>query len=142
MKTVLQRKNRPRGLTLLESMLMLTVLAVIAVATGVGLQAASKVPSANDKILIIDAELNSEMDYWKAWSFASTAPWPTTFPYTKNDNVTLTINGKATSLARSLTISRWDPNDITNNSSPQNDFVKVVITIDGQSITFYMSALL
>jgi hypothetical protein len=135
-------KMKRRGLSLLESMMMLTVLAVIGVATGVGLQAASKVPPANDRILIIDAQLNSDMDYWHAYAFSSSSPWPSTLPYTKNDTVPLIIGGKTVSLSRTTTISKWDPNDLTNNASPQNDFVKVVVTIDGQSITFYMSALL
>lgn len=134
--------KRNRGLTLIESMLVLTVLAVIGVATGVGLQAAARVPPANDRILIIDAELNSEMDYWKSWAFvtATGTQWPSSIPYTKSDNVSLIIGGKSVSLSRSVAISKWDPNNIASNSSPKDDFVKVVITIDAQSVTFYLTS--
>lgn len=136
-----QLTKRNRGLTLIESLLMLFVLSIIGLATGVGLQAATRVPPANDRMLVVDAKLNSDMDYWLSLAWQSTKPaaWPTTFPYTRNDTVSLQIGGKAVTLNRTTTIHQWDPTNISGNTSPKTDFFRVVVTIDQQSLTFYVS---
>ena len=131
-------RRQLRGFTLIETMLMLVVLSIVGVAVGVGLQAAVRVPPANDRALAVMAELNSEMDYWRAVSFGS-APWPAAYPYSKNDTVTLSYGGRQATVNRSVTIKLWDPNNLTSNATPQNDFVQVQITIDGKTLTFYLT---
>lgn len=129
-------RSRYRALTLIEVMLLLTVLSVVAVGVGVGLQSASQVPRANSRMLGIQAELNSEADYWRAVGWGA-APWPSTLPSSKTDTVAVKIGGQTLTLNRTLSIQIWDPNNLATNSSPKTDFARVQITIDGQVVTYF-----
>ena len=118
---------------------MLAVLSFIGLAAGIGLQAAARVPPANDRALIVSAALNSDLDYWRAVAFNG-SPWPSTFPYSSSDTVTLTIGGKSVIVNRTTTIRKWDPNNLASGASPQDDFFQIQITIDNQSLTFYLAS--
>lgn len=133
-----RRAASARGLTLVEAVLLLTIISVAAVAAGVGLQAASDTPLRSDRTGAISAELTSEMESWRAVAWGG-SPWPASLPSTVNDTVTLHIAGRSITCNRTTAMQRWDPNAITSNSSPQSDFVRIQITINGQVLTAYLT---
>ena len=134
----MRQAHRHSGLTLLEAMVVMVVLSVVAVGVAVGLQSLVRVPVANDRVLAISTELNSEVENWRAVSWG-VSPWPSTLPYNATDTVNITIGGRAMTYNRTVSIQTWDPNNPTSNLSPQSDFARVQITIDAQTATFFLS---
>ena len=133
-----KRKNL-RALTLIETILMLVILSIVGVAAGVGLQAAARVPAANDRALAVQAELNSEMDYWRAVSFGP-APWPAAYPYSKTDTVTLSYGGRTAAVSRTVTIKLWDPNSVATNATAGKIYSGSDIKADEKMITHFYGA--
>jgi len=119
-------------------MMLLVIMSIVAVAAAVGLQSATRVPENTDRTLAISSELNSEMEYWRSLAFGS-SPWPSSLPYSATDTVTLGIGGQSLTYNRTTSIQKWDPSNLAVNTTPQPDFVQVQITINGQSLTCYMS---
>jgi hypothetical protein len=132
------RPRPERGLTLIEALVLMVVVSVVAVGVGVGLQSSARMPEATDRALGISAELNSEMENWRVHAFGG-SPWPTSLPYNYSDNVTLSIGGQSLTFPRSVSIQKWDPNNMTTNASPQADFAQVKITINGQVAVSYLT---
>ena len=130
-------KNAP-GLTLIESMMLLTILSIVGVGVAVGLQSLSNVPQATDRTAAISTELTSEMDYLRAVAWGG-SPWPAALPSNVTDTVTLNIGGKSLTYNRITNIQNWDPNNIASNAGPQSDFVRIQITINGQVLTAYLT---
>jgi type II secretory pathway pseudopilin PulG len=141
MKRFQQASWARRGLTLLESMLLLTVLSIVGIGVGVGLQSSVDIAEADDQTLAISLELVSEMESWRAVVFGN-APWPATLPYNVTDTVTITVGGQSHTYSRTTSIKLYDPNNIATNANPQPDFAQVKITINSQSLTGYMCGLL
>jgi len=48
------------------------------------------------------------------------------------------LGGKSRSLSRTTTIKKWDPTNLSTNATPQDNFVQIKITIDNQTLTFYV----
>jgi type II secretory pathway pseudopilin PulG len=63
------------GLTLIEALLLLTIVSVVAVAAGVGLQAVAKVPAATDSIMAVNSLVVNVMEQTRANLIRN---WPTT----------------------------------------------------------------
>src|SRR4051812_2134780 len=61
-----RQPSHPYGLTLVEAMLLLTIVSIIAVAAGVGLQAVVKVPAKTDETMAVNNMLVSVMEQTKA----------------------------------------------------------------------------
>jgi type II secretory pathway pseudopilin PulG len=121
------RSGRSGGFTLLEALLMLTILSVIAVAAGVGLQSGARIPEASDNMLAIDRQLSSALEearYTAINSWASLASATTT----------VTING--TSYSQVLTVTAQNAPD---GSGATTDWVQVTVTINGRSMTTFFS---
>ena len=135
--TARARRQVP-AFTLIEALILLVVLSIVAVGAAVGLQSTVKVPAQTDRVLAVSAELTSEIENWRALAFAN-APWPAVLPYSVNDTVTLSIGGRQVGCSRTTNIQKWDPNNLGSNTSPQNDFVRVQVVIDGQSLECYLS---
>jgi type II secretory pathway pseudopilin PulG len=55
-------QKHPRGLTLIEAMLLLVIVSIVAVAAGVGMQAVAKVPAATDETMSINSTLVNVME--------------------------------------------------------------------------------
>lgn len=127
-----------RGLTLIEATLMIVVVSIVCVGVAAGLQSISAAPEINDRAQAISAELNSELDNWRAVAFTGST-WPS-LPYTSTGTVALSIGGQNLTYTRTTTIKKWDPNNIASNASPQTDFVQVNITINSQSVTAYITS--
>jgi type II secretory pathway pseudopilin PulG len=128
----------PRGLTLLECMILLTILSIVGLGVGLALQASSNVPVATDRAGAISTELASEMDYWRALAWGG-PPWPTTLPSNVADTVTMSVGGRSFTYNRTTNIQNWDPTNIAGNASPQSDFVRIQLTINGQVLTAYLA---
>lgn len=129
-----------RGVTLLEAILLITILSIVGLGVGIGLQSSARVADVNDQALVLSTELMSEMETWAALAWTSNTAWPTVFPYTPAaDTVTLKIGGQNVTYARSVNIKNWDPNNLISNTSPKADFVRVQITINGQKLERYFA---
>ena len=128
-----------RGLTLIEAMVVMVILSIVGVAVAVGLQSVSRIPTNNDRMLSVYAEIASEIDTWRANAFGP-SPWPASLPYSVSDTVTISIGGQSKTFTRTTSIQTWTPASFTTNSSPQPDFVRILITIDGQTGTLFLSS--
>ena len=62
----MRRRKTMRGLTLIEGMLLLTIISIVAVAAGVGLQAVAKVPGITDGIMAVNGVAVSVMEQTRA----------------------------------------------------------------------------
>ena len=130
--------HRSRAFTLIEVMFLMVILSIVAIAAAVGLQSSARLPEATDRVLAVSSELNSEIDSWRSVAFGS-SPWPASLPYSLTDTVTLNIGGQAVTCNRTTSIQNWDPTNISTNSSPQSDFVRVQVTINGQTLTCFLN---
>ncbi|GEM_PF-6248755 len=128
---------RHSAFTLIEAVVMMVIVSLVAVAVGVGLQSTARMPEATDRSLAVWAELNSELDNWHAAAW-SVSPWPGALPYNPTpDTVTIKVGGQNIVCSRTITVQNWDPNNLTSNASPQSDFARVQITINGQTGSFF-----
>jgi type II secretory pathway pseudopilin PulG len=124
------RTQRPRGLTLIEAMLLLVIMSIIAVSAGIGLQAVAKVPAKTDEMMAINNALVSTLEQWKAN--------PTTTIPTAPD--TVTINGKT--YTRVITVEYADPTSGTDPatfSTTKTDYYRISVTINGQTMRCYVT---
>jgi len=128
----------PRGFTLIESLVIIVILSIVGVGVGVGLQSSTKLPEATDRALALSAELNSELEAWKAVAWTSST-WPTILPYSKNDTVTINVDSQAITYPRTISIAKWDPNNLSTNTSPQTNFVQVSVTVNGETLLCYLT---
>jgi Tfp pilus assembly protein PilV len=128
-----------RGLSLIEATVMMVVLSIVSVGVGVGLQSATRAPEGSDRFAAVSAELTSEMENWRAVAWGA-SPWPATFPYTASGTVTLRIAGQNVTYNRTTSISYWDPNNLSGDTAPKTDFVRIQITIGSQSSTTYLTS--
>ncbi len=62
----MSRCKNPRGLTLLEAMILMVILSIVAVAAGVGIQAVAKVPAQADNTLAVNDVVVSVMEQTRA----------------------------------------------------------------------------
>ncbi|MGN6368983.1 MAG: PulJ/GspJ family protein [Phycisphaerae bacterium] len=132
------KPTAPRGFTLIEAMILLVVVSIVAVGAAVGLQSTVKVPDQTERFLVISSELTSEMETWRSVAFGD-PPWPSSLPYSASDTVTLSVGGGSITCNRTVNIRKWDPDHLSTNTTPQDDFVRVQISIDGQSLDCYFS---
>jgi len=134
----MRQRRHIRAFSLIEAMAILVILSIVGVGMGIGLQSASRVPAANERIIAISTELCSEADYWRDLAYGA-SPWPATLPYSLTDTVSINVRGQTLSLSRTVSIQNWDPNNLSGNASPKSDFARVQITVDGQSVAFYVT---
>lgn len=125
MGTVMGSRRKTAGFSLLEAVILVTIMSIVAVAAGVGLQSIVRIPKAADNVLAINRQLASDMEQLKAGGWAGLTVGVT------NNNVT--ING--TSYARTITIAQANP----DGSGNKTDFEQVTVTIGNQSVSTYVT---
>jgi hypothetical protein len=124
---------------LIESILLTLILGIVGVGVGTGMQSAFDFPEATERAVAISTELKSEGENWRAVAFGA-SPWPSSLPYNSTDTVTLSIAGQSTTYSRTTSIQNWDPNNLVSNASPQTDFVRVQITINGVAYVIFLTS--
>lgn len=117
--------SRHRGLTLVEALIVMTIMSIIAVAAGVALQSLARVPERNDDQLVVSNALVDKMEQFRGMTVPALLAAP-------SGSDTSPVNN----LARSWTIVKADPK---LGSSPQNDFVQITVTCGGRSLTSYLT---
>jgi type II secretory pathway pseudopilin PulG len=142
-------RKHPRGLNLIEAMILLLVVSIVAVATGVGLQAVAKVPQITDDIMAVNNVLTNVTEQVRGNVIAS---WPTTTYSTglivngTSYSPSVTINNTAynygtpatyTSVTNSLSINSKtyqlslaiDKADPAGGTSYQNDYYRIIVCV-------------
>ena len=119
--------RRGGGFTLLEALILLTILGIISVGAAVGLQSSAKVPSGVDARLAIDRQLTTAMEQTKQTAMSS---WATLAGSTS----TVTVNG--TSYTQTITVTAQNAPD---GSGACTDYVLVTVQIGAQSMTTYLA---
>jgi type II secretory pathway pseudopilin PulG len=119
------RKRPRKGFTLIEAMMLLTILGIVGLAAGISLQSLTRVPKANDVQLSIASSLTDKMEQLRGTAFASLA--------VGSSNDTVTINN--TPYTRSWTIALADANGDGSNDS---DFKQITVTIGSRSLVCYV----
>jgi type II secretory pathway pseudopilin PulG len=74
-EATMRMRRHSRGLTLIEALLLLTIISVVAVAAGVGLQAVAKVPTVTDDIMAVNSLTVNVMEQTRANLLRN---WPVT----------------------------------------------------------------
>lgn len=113
-------RTRPRGVTLVEALMLMVVMSVVVVGTGVALQSLIKVPTGNNRQLVINNLLTDKIERLKALSFTALAATSSSSDTVTVDNVTYT---------RSWTITS------NPGSSYDANFIQIKVTIGSASLT-------
>jgi hypothetical protein len=119
------RKRAPRGLSLIEAMIFLSVLSITAVGVGVALQSIAHVPRGTDIRLATQLRLVERLEQLKAYSYTSlTSAISNT---TLNDTVTI----DDVSAPRKVTVAYFDAD---GSGTTDTDMVQVTVAINGQTL--------
>ena len=78
MRLIMRSRRHRQGLTLVEAMLLLVIVSIVAVATGVGLQAVVKVPDTTNDMMTINNTLVNVLEQMEAQLTGSSPGWPST----------------------------------------------------------------
>jgi type II secretory pathway pseudopilin PulG len=60
------KMRKTAGFSLLEAVILVTIMSIVAVAAGVGLQSIVRIPKAADSVLAINRQLASDLEQLKA----------------------------------------------------------------------------
>jgi Tfp pilus assembly protein PilV len=112
----------PHGLTLVEAMILVVVLAIVSLGFGIALQSNVRIPEAADQRLAIHTCLVAKMEDLLSLDYATLAA---------NNGLsdTVTVNGR--SLARTVTTACADAD---GSNGTDSDFLEVTVTIATQSL--------
>jgi hypothetical protein len=116
-----------RGLTIVESMMLLVTMSIIAVAAGVGLQAVAKVPGQTDDMLAVNAAVIDRMERMRAEPWATMGTKATALT---NTSPGISINNKY----YPCTVTKTD---IDPDGSGATDFRMISVTIGSQTMSVY-----
>jgi len=144
------KRLRRAGLTLIECMILVTVISIISVAAGVGMQSVVKIPAQTDSIMAVNSVLVSVMEQAeasldKSWP-ASTTFTPTILVGASSYAPTITINNTAyaygtpptyTSLTNALLINNntyqlsmaVDQADPAGGTTYKSTFLQVTVAV-------------
>ncbi len=122
----MSKYTRNKGFTLMEAIFLTTIMSIVALGAGVGLQSTVRIPPAADKALAINRQIASAMEQVRATAWASMTVGTTT------SNVT--ING--TSYSQSVTIAAADANGDSVNDA---DFRQITVAIGSQTQSTYVT---
>ena len=132
-----------KGLTLLESVMLMTILSVVSLGFCNALQASMRVTVAVDQKLALQTKLLSDMEDLTSNGFDKlvdpTFPSPSN-PYFSStgvsDTVSLPVNGGMQTFARNIKVAYVDVN---GDGSADTDCLELSITINGQLLKTRMT---
>ena len=119
---------RTRGFTLLEALLLVTVLAITGVATGRALTSMIHSPKQNDSDLSIETALLDKMEFLHSLSFATLAAEVGKSQSAYTDNVTIS----GASSARVVSVAYIVPSTGAVSGSPTN-MLQLAVSLNGKS---------
>ncbi len=125
-------RRRPRGLSLVECIILMVVFSVVAVAAGVGLQSVSKSWSAVDDKLWTSQQIISKMESLRDTAYASLV----------SGTSTSDANYKGTTYTITWTVTEIDPTKPTQSppASKNNSGLKqLTVSMNGQSLSTWIS---
>ncbi|HVX87110.1 MAG TPA: hypothetical protein VH253_20160 [Phycisphaerae bacterium] len=115
------------GFTLLEAVILVTILGIVGVGVGIGLQATARVPEGVEDRLSVQTLLMQKMEEVSTISFASLAAGKDDSGNALSD--TVTVKGKTAN--RTVTVAAADAD---GDGNPDADFLEITVTINGQSL--------
>ena len=108
------------GATLIEAILLIVILSIVVVGTGIALQSLLRVPTANNRVLVVANLLIDKMEKLRALDFAT---------------LSATSNGSDSPVIDNVTYTRsWNIKSNPGNAYDAN-FIQIIVTIDTQSLT-------
>ena len=117
------RIDSVRGVTLLESLILVVIVALVSLGFAVSLQGSSNLSSTVDRRLEIHTRLVDKMEDLLSLDF-------TTLSANSGLSDTVTIHNQ--SYNRTVTVTQKDAD---GNGSANADFIEVTVTINGQTLT-------
>ncbi|HVT82381.1 MAG TPA: hypothetical protein VHM90_17185 [Phycisphaerae bacterium] len=111
--------RRPRGLTLIECMMLMVVMSVVVVGTGVALQSLVKVPTGNNRALVVSNLMSDKMERLKALGF-------TALSATASGSDSVTVDNVAYTRTWTITANPGGTYDA--------NFIQITVTIGNRSI--------
>jgi type II secretory pathway pseudopilin PulG len=109
-----------RGLTMIEAMILMVIMSAIAVATGIALQSLVRVPTMNNRTLVISNLLIDKIEQLKALGFTTLAT---------------TANGSDQQTIDNITYTRTWTLTTNPGSAYDSNFIQISVSIGNQTIT-------
>jgi hypothetical protein len=122
------RRQRPTGFTLLEALLLVSILGIVAAGIGSALRAVTHVPTENNSTLLAETALLEKMEYLRSLPFATLAADVGRSPSNFTDSPI--INGTAT--PRTVSIVHVVP-ATSAVSFASTHMLRITVTIDVRS---------
>jgi len=113
----MQKKSHRRGLTLIECIIVVTVLGVVAVGAGVGLQAVAKTPSQADQQLAVSNALMHGVEVTLAQPWASMT------------SGTSTVQIYGVNYTRTITVADANPQSNDGTGTTRTDFRRITVSL-------------
>ncbi|HEY1683336.1 MAG TPA: type II secretion system protein [Tepidisphaeraceae bacterium] len=130
--SIVRRCKRRLGFTMVESVMLVSILGVTAGVVGQSLTTMANSAEANNLNLEINDQLMAQMEVLRS-TYTTATPAPTSStPWTKSTPVTLS-NGKTYTL--NSTIAWADP----GQGSTQSNFLQLQVTLGNQAMSTYVS---
>lgn len=109
-----------RGVSLLESMILVVILGIVSLGFGIALQSNARIPDAVDQRLAIHTFLVEKMEDLASLDFSTLSA---------NSGLSDTVNVNGQTLARTVTVAQIDADGVNGVDS---DFLEVTVTIGSQ----------
>lgn len=126
MYPLMKNFRRFRGLTLIESMVLMVTLSIVAVGAGVGLQSVAGIPAAANRMAALNAALVDGLEQTRSLPAASMV------------SSTSTVVVSNVSYTRTITVSAADPANPETGTSTQADFRRIDVSLGGLSMRCYV----
>jgi len=123
----MRKTKKQRGFSLIEVLLLVTVLGIVGGAAGQAMIVVAKVPSQTDMHFQIETRLISKMETIRALDFDDI-----------NDTLTdsVPIGPQSTIYARTVTVTNIAG---SGGGTPDSTFKQITITCGGQSVTMFVA---
>ena len=116
------RRTRARAVTLIEAMFLVTILGIVGLGAGIGLQSTTRTPNAVDDVLAINAAIVSTMEQMRANAVSS-------FSTLAGSSTQVTING--TNYTQTITVTALTAPD---GSGATTDYKQITVQIATRSL--------
>lgn len=118
-----QRGKTRRGLSLIESLMLVVILSIIGTTAGRGLLAITKIPSQADKVLLEETALVSKMEFVRALAYDNLTVGTAISPYSDGEV--------------SVDVAYADPG---GGATPDTNWKQVTVRLaNGRQLTTYVS---
>jgi len=116
------QRRKQRGVTLIECVILVTVVSIVSLGFGIALQTSARTPYVVNQRLDIHTRIVEKMEDLSSLSFATLAA---------NSGLSDNVTVGSTTYTRTVAVAYVDADGV---SGVESDFLEVTVTINGQSL--------